>query len=135
MNPGRDDEAVRDRDFKPVRPGRSGGVTAFTIFGQQGVEINDVLDAAGDAVSHAGDDHAAITVSDEHDIVQVFPEDDVDYVLNVRVEINVGAVEIGMFAQAGKRRAIDGVSISGKQMIHRLPIPSATPCAMHDDKG
>lgn len=97
LDKGRDDEAVCDRDFKLIRPGRSAVVRTFAVFRQQGIKINHVLATVRDAVGYAGDDHAAVTVPDENDIVRVFPEDDVDYILNVRVEINVRAVEIGMF--------------------------------------
>ena len=74
--------------------------------GSKRVEVDQVLDAAGHAVGHAGDDHAAVTVADQDNVVQIFPQDDVDDVLNVRVEVNVGAGEIGMFTLAGERRAI-----------------------------
>jgi len=73
------------------------GIPVFAVFGQQGVQVNDALDSVGHAVGHAGDDHAAVAVTHQHNVVQIFPEDDVDDVLNVRVEINVRAAEVGMF--------------------------------------
>ena len=110
-------------------------VRDFAVFGQQSVNVDDALDAVGHAIGHAGDDHAAVAVADEDDVVQIFPEDDVDDVLNVRVEVNVRAAEVGMFAEPGERRAINDVAVGGEQIVHVFPIPTAAPCAVHDDVG
>jgi hypothetical protein len=53
----------------------------------------------------------------------------------MRVEVNVRAGEIEMFAQAGERWAINGVAVSGEQLVHVFPIPAAAPRAVHDDAG
>jgi hypothetical protein len=72
-------------------------------------------------------------MADEHDVMQIFPEDDVDDVLNVRVEVNIRAGEIAMFTLPGECRAIDFIAAGGEQIVHVFPIPTAAPCAMHDD--
>ena len=132
-NPYWNDKPIHDR--RVVGFLHVNHVRTFAIFGHECVDIDDMLDAVGHAVGHAGDNHAAVAVTDEHHVVQVFPENDVDDVLNVRAEVNVRAGEIEMFAQAGERWAINGVAVSGEQFAHMFPIPTAAPRAMHDDIG
>src|ERR1039458_595873 len=132
-NPGGNHKAVLDG---PVNAGADAdGVGTFAVVGHKGVEIDHVFDAVGHAVGHAGDDHPAVAVADEHDVVQVFPHDDIDDVLDVRVEVNVGAGEMGPLALPRQRGAIDLVTVGGEQLVHVFPIPAAAPRAVDDDVG
>jgi transposase len=54
----------------------------------RGIEVNDLADAVGCPVGDAGDHHSPVAVADEHDITQVFVEEQVDDVGDVRVEVD-----------------------------------------------
>ena len=115
------------------RAGAAHGVGAFAVFGEEGIDVDDVGDAIGDAVGDAGDDHAAVAVADEDDVVKIFVKNDVDDVGDVRVEINVGRGEMDALALAGEGGAIDGVAVGGEKVIDFFECPSAAPGAVDDD--
>ena len=92
-------------------------------------------DALGHAVHDAGDDHAAVAVAGEHDVVQVLEEDQVHHVVDVGLQVDVGAVEVHALAEAGERGAVDGVAVVGEELAGPLPLPAAGGGAMDEDEG
>jgi hypothetical protein len=73
-----------------------------------------VTNALGDAIHDAGDDHAAVAVPGEHDIVEILEQDHVHHVLDVGLEVDLGAVEMHPLAEAGERDAVHGVTARAK---------------------
>ena len=53
------------------------------------IEVDEGAQPVGHAVGDAGDDAAAIGVAAEHDLVELFPTNEVDDVGDVRVEVHL----------------------------------------------
>ena len=59
------------------------------MFRHEGIDVDQVSEAVARVLRDASDDHAAITVSDEHDILKIVALQQLDDVANVRVERHV----------------------------------------------
>ena len=94
-----------------------------------------MANALGNAVHHAGDDHAAIAVAREHHIVQVFEQDRVHHVVDVGLEIDVRTAEVHALTESGESHAIDGVAVGREKVAGLLPLPTASGGAVDDDVG
>ena len=62
-------------------------VERLAISGDKGIHINKVANPLGHTIADAGDDHAAVTVADQNDVVKVFAFDDAENVLDVGLEV------------------------------------------------
>jgi hypothetical protein len=94
-----------------------------------------VTNALRHAVHDAGDDHAAVAVAGEHDIVEILEEDEVDHIHDVGLEVDVGAVEVHPFAEAGERDTVDRVTVVGQEPAGLLPFPCAGGGTVDDHVG
>ena len=94
-----------------------------------------MANALGDPVDDAGDHHAAVAVAGEHHVVQILVEDQVHDVVDVGLQVDVGAVEVFTFAEPGERGAVNGVAIVGEELASGLPLPSARGGAVDDDES
>ena len=54
----------------------------------EGVDIDQLPDLVAGAVGDPGRDHAAIAVADQHDVAQILVLDDIQHVLDMRIEID-----------------------------------------------
>ena len=108
------------------------GVDGVAVLGHEGINVDELFNTVGHAVSHASDNHATVTVSNENDVVQVFPDDVVNEIVDMGVEINVGAGQMVAFAESGQGGAADFVTVGGQDLIHLLPIPAAAPSPRHE---
>ena len=88
------------------------------------IEKDHVFDAVGNAIHDAGDDHAAVAVSGEHDVMEIFKEDEVDHVINVGLQGDVRAVEVHPFAKSGEGRAIHRMTILREELTRTFPFPN-----------
>jgi len=69
----------------------------------EGIEEHDRADRIAHLLGDARDDHAAIGVADQHDVVEVLPFDHVDDVGNVGREIDLAADQVRALAEPGHR--------------------------------
>ena len=84
-----------------------------------------MTDALGNPVDDAGDHHAAVAVAGEHHVVQILEQDQIHDVVDVGLQVDVGAVEVFTLAEAGERGAVNGVAIVGEEFASALPFPAA----------
>lgn len=72
---------------------------------------------------------------DERHIAQVFIFQNVHYILNMGVHVNVGIVQVNALAQAGEGGGIDLMSRSAQLRRHFLPAPAVMKHAMNKDEN
>jgi hypothetical protein len=68
------------------------------------VDVQEPRDPVRDAVGDRGDDHAAVALPDEHDIVEVVELEVLEHVLDVRPEVDGRRGEMTALAEPGQRR-------------------------------
>src|SRR5437660_12178963 len=107
----------------------------LSVIRHKRIDVNQLRDPVPRAVGHAGCDHAAIAMADQHDVPQVFLSDDVEDVLNVRFEIDRRVGEMLALANAGLGRRDQAMPGGSHQRLHLFPCPSGRPRAMADEKG
>jgi hypothetical protein len=111
----------------------AGGVLAAD--GVRGVEVDEAGEAGRVAVGDAGDDHAAVAVADEHDLVQVLAREQLDDVLDVGLEGDAAGQQVGPVTAAGERGREDGVTCGLQAGAHPGPVPAARECAVDQEEG
>src|SRR5688572_10628511 len=67
--------------------------------------------------------------------MQVFEQNQVHDIVDMRLQVDVGAVEMQALAEPGERGAVDGVAVAGEELTGALPLPAAGGGAMDDDEG
>ena len=65
--------------------------------------------------------------------MQVFKEDDIDDVVDMGVEADIGGGEVDFFALAGEGGAIDLIAVGGEEVVDFAEGPSAAPGAVDED--
>ena len=68
----------------------------------ESVEINQMADPVSDVLKRAGDNEAPVGKAEQHDVVQVFIQDLVRDIQDVRGEIDLRAAQVRALAQAGQ---------------------------------
>ncbi len=129
-------DSVLDKHPLPRPVDRREGVLVqrFTVAGIGGVEVDAVAGALRRAVGDAGDDHPAIGMADQDRIAQILPEQQVDDIVDMRIEIDAVMDLVGMLAHSGQRRRIDDVPPGLEQPRHWLVAPTAMPAAVDQNK-
>jgi hypothetical protein len=114
-------------------PNWLGGLGRYTIaaFRHEGVEEDDRADGVAHRFGHARNDNAAVGMADKHDVVEVFPLDDVDGVGHVGGEIDLTVDEVRALAQARHRRREHLVPALLQKVGDASPAPAAVPSAVH----
>src|ERR1035437_5478801 len=122
--------------FHLVGQGRTaeGVIHALTVIGYNGVDKDDLPDAVGYAVHHAGDHHPAVAVADEDNVMQIFPEDEIDDVGDVRGEVDVRTGKVHPFAETSESGPVDLVTVGAEQQVDLLPLPPAAPRPVYKHK-
>src|SRR5215467_11408771 len=98
------------------------------------VEIDQLRDPVARTIGHRGYDGTAVAVADQHDISQVLVPDDSQHILDVRLEIVLGACQVLPFTKARKGGCDQTVPGGIHQRMHFLPRPTRLPGAMRDKK-
>src|SRR4051812_44905896 len=94
-----------------------------------------MLDAFWNAIDHPSDYHAAVAVAGQHDVVQIFIKNQIDDVIDMRLQINIGTVEVFALAKAGEGGAVHSVAVIGEKLAGALPFPGACGRAVdYDDR-
>ena len=74
-------------------------------------------------------------MADQHDIMEVFKDDQVGDVVDKGLERDMGAVEMVPLAKAGEGRRMDLVAVRAKQARDLPPNPAALPAAMDENEN
>ena len=107
----------------------------LSVLRHEGVDINQLRDPVARAVGHAGGKHAAIAVADQHDVAQILILDDVQHVLDMRIEIDGRMGQMRALAEARVARGDQPMPGRLHQRVHLLPGPARGPRAVTDEKG
>ena len=92
-----------------------------------------MADPVGGPIGHPGDDHAAVAVPDEDHVAQILVVQHGDDVVDVQVEVDVGAQQVRPFTQAGQGRRVHLVPRRPQEPGDPLVAPAAVPTAVHQD--
>ena len=96
----------------------------FAVLGPQPIEVDQPSEAFRSAIRDRGDDHAAITVTNQDDVVQILPIKDAHDVVDMGFEIHRGAEQVSALTKTGERRREHLVTSSPQAINHPLPTPS-----------
>ena len=77
-------------------------------------------------------DHPSVTVTDQNEIVKIFVLDYSQDISNVRVEVDLGAKQMGTLTQAGERWREHLVACFTQERSNSSPVPAAMPPAVHE---
>ncbi len=97
------------------------------------VEIDELADPVERAVGDARDHHPAVAVAGEDRVAEVLVVEHVDDVGDVRVEVDVGAQQVGPLTQAGQRRAVNLVALPPQDPGDLLVAPAAVAAPVDED--
>jgi hypothetical protein len=109
-------------------------VEVLAILGHGRVEVDELCQPLRHPVGDAGDDHPAVAPADEHDILEVFVLQDIDDVLDVGVEVDVGVAKVDPLAETREGRREDIVPGSAQERRQLLSTPPATAGTLHQDE-
>jgi hypothetical protein len=82
----------------------------LAVLGHEGIKIYQACDPLGQTIGDAGDHHPAGAVSDQDHTPQVLALQNLNDVLDMGLEADLGTSEVGAFAEPGERRLIDIVT-------------------------
>src|SRR5260221_11813711 len=77
-------------------------------------------------------DHPGVTVTDQYAIVKIFALDYSQNISNVRVEVDLGAKQMGALTQAGERWREHLVAGFTQERSNSSPVPAPMPPAVQD---
>src|SRR5262245_1012644 len=86
-------------------------------------------------IGNTGDYHSAGAVPDQNDTAQILVLQEIDDVLDMDVETNVGASEMCAFAKAGEGGRINIVAARTQKRSYFLPTPAPKPGRMNQDES
>src|SRR5258705_2744499 len=132
FHPNRYDEVAFDHGLQPITARALNAHDALAVVRHERIQVDESMDTIGHAISHARYYHAAITVAHENDVMKIFIETCVDYIINVRAESDVRPTEMHTFTQSGELRSVDVKPFLPEQFLDTTKGPTATPCAMDD---
>ena len=111
----------------------NGGDTTFLR--HNGIKIDKRANALRQPAGDTRNDHTAIGMADENDILEILPFDVVDDIEHMGVGNNVGRRKMAALTKSGQRRGRHIMTVGPKSLFERGPAPAAMPCAMHQHKS
>src|ERR1019366_9130639 len=115
---------------------RSGDIDERLIVARVGgVEINEFAYAVGSAVCDAGDDHAAITVSNKDHVREVPVVEQLCDIVDVHVEVHRRRDKVRMFSKPCQRRRKHLVSSALQPLLHLRIAPSSVAATGYEYVG
>ena len=102
------------------------------MFRDEGIDVDQVTDAAARPLGDTGDDQSAIAVADEHDIVEILSVQEIDHIPNVCVERHTLRERAGVGSQAGQRGDEYRTSRQLQPRRHQIPRRAALKCAVYE---
>ena len=94
--------------------------------------VHESRDPLAGAVGDTGDDHAAVAVPAQHDVLEALELEMADDVLDVRVEVDGRREQMCALAEARQCRSRDVVTLGAQEPVDVAPLPAAAPPAVHD---
>src|SRR6185312_1550030 len=104
---------------------------ALAILRYESIQVHQRANAFRNAVRDARDDHAAIGVAAQHDILELLPPDQIEHIQRVGVQIHRGGKQVRALPDTRERRSEHFVTLLLQGSAHALPAPAAVPCAMN----
>ena len=80
----------------------------------EGIEIHEVTYAIRNPVSNACDHHAAKAITDQNHVVQIFKQEDVYYIGNVGIQVNIRMCKMYAFTATCEGRREYPVAFGAK---------------------
>ena len=111
----------------------NGGDT--TLLRHDGIKIDKRANARRQPAGDTRNDHAAIGMADENDILEILPSDMVDNIKHMGVGNDVGRRKMAALTKTGQRRRRYIMTAATKRPLKRASAPAAMPCTMHKHKS
>src|SRR5258706_8097697 len=111
LHPERYDVIAFDHGLQPIAARALKTHHTLAVVRYKRIKVNEAMDTIGQAIGHARYDHAAITMAHENDVMKIFEENCVDYIINVRAESDVRITEMHAFTQSRELRPVDVESL------------------------
>ena len=118
-----------------VRSGLRLAMADTTLLRHDGVKIDKRANALRQPAGGTRNDHTAIGMADETDILEILPFDMVDNIKHMGVGNDVGRRKMAALAKAGQRRRCHVMTMGTKRPLKRAPALAAMPCTMHKYKS
>jgi hypothetical protein len=112
---------------------REKGQTRLTVFGHEGINIDDERDSLGDPVGRAGHGHSTVAGATHHHIVEVLELEHRDDVLNVRRKSKLWS-QVMALAHPRQRQGGDIVLQRAQGPGNCCPLPAAAVRAVDDNE-
>ena len=81
----------------------------FAVLGNEGVEIDERANPVGHPVGDVPYDGTAVGMSNQDDVAQVFPNQEINDIQDMGFETDAAAQEMGPFSETRQRRRKDFV--------------------------
>ena len=107
---------------------------ALAVPEHRGIKVDQLTQALGHAVGHAGDGVAPKAVADQHHLVQVLPDQHIGNVVHKGVERDGRRHQMRALAATGLRRREDRVAMRPETVGNLTPAPAAMEGAVHQHK-
>ena len=112
---------------------------ALTVGGDHAVDVNQVEKALGTDFGNAGYDHPGVGVANHYDVIQRLILQELDYVADMQVEIQLRRFEhfgqVSPLAQPAQGGCVHGSTRLKEQWSNLGPAPTAMPSAMYQYEG
>src|SRR6185312_8437737 len=89
LYPQRYNEIAFDHGLQPITARALKAHHALAVVRHKRIQVNESMNTIGYAISDARYYHAAVAVAHQSDVMKIFKENCVDYVINVRAESDV----------------------------------------------
>src|SRR5215471_17270993 len=104
------------------------------MLGDERIQINESFDAFRHPIGRSSDDHAAVGMTAQDDLVEFFSFNAADDVSNVSFERDCLARGMGALADASERRRDHDVTPAAQLICGVAITPAPMPCSMYKDK-
>ena len=106
---------------------------AFAVLGNEGVEIHQRSQPSRHAVGDVANDKTGIRMTDEHDVPQLFPDQEIGDVIDMGLHTEAKVEQMRALAQTGKRGGEHPMTRGGQPVAHTRPDPAAAPGSVDEN--
>lgn len=105
----------------------------FAVLGNEGVEIHQRPQPLRHAVGDVANDETGIRMTDEHDVPQLFPDQEIGDVIDMHLDTEATIEQVRALAQTGKRGGKRPMTRAGQPVAHTLPDRAAAPGSVDEN--